>query len=418
MDKDKEPKDKAEEFLKAYIEHLSLEDLSVYEWAISAAIAYMKSLGFKRTEGNGNGFTDASHGSKSKLFTQEEKYTWLAVHYIQGYLSDHLPLKDTEKFVDDYMKIINVDNPAELLIDTIHEEMPDIEDNWIVKEPLAPEMQELGTPDEQVKTAVEGEPIIDFNNWIHFSDRDLRNEGNDKDWLALFNYTSVHDSKAFINSRVDIRGVLIEKGQAPELLDIVKNHPRRSSFVESIDRMVSSPDTDIYSNPTDVVWMKWIREKYHTETYYLPPDGEEKQMQYAVTSITKKTVEDGENEIFIPSKAVRDMLGIIEMAQQLFLDDKGRIMAINHILNRPNYDRQEMSLVPKEEFLAKLETDRKEIIWFVDLFRSKNSLNDSIKSDLHPMRTRKYIVWYEDGKLRWEKFWDARFSNRRDKDTN
>lgn len=414
VDRETEPKDEGEKFLKAYLDHIGLDSLSVYSWAISAAIAYMKSLGFSRTEDNGSGYTDASHGSKSKIFTQEEKYTWLAVYYIQGYLADYLPLNDREDFVDDYMKIVNIDNPAELLQIIPHEEMPDIEDNWIVKEPLAPEMLEKGTPDDQVKVAVESEPVIDFNNWVHFSDKDLRSEGSDKEWLALFNYTNVHDSKSYIYSSVDIRGVLIEKGQAPTLLDIVKNHPRRSSFVESIDRMVSSPDTDIYSNPTDVVWMKWIGENYASEVYYLPPDGEEKNMQYTVTSVTKNTVEGGEDEIYIPSKVVRDMLCISEMSQQLFLDDEGRIMAINHILSRPNYDKQEMTLVLKKEFLAKLEADGKEIVWFVNLYRTKNALNDTIKSENHPMKTRKYFVWYKDGQLSWEKFWDARFSNKRD----
>jgi len=129
-----------------------------------------------------------------------------------------------------------------------------------------------------VKAAVEDEPVINFNNWVQFSDRDIRSEGSDKEWLALFNYTNVHDSEAYIYSSLDIRGVLIEKGQAQPLLDVVKNHPRRNFFVESIDRMVSCPDADTYSNPTDVVWMKWIGEIYDAETYYLPPDGEDKTM--------------------------------------------------------------------------------------------------------------------------------------------
>lgn len=416
LNKDEEPEDHGEKFLKAYIDHFGLENLSVYEWSISAAIAYMKSLGFNRTEDNGNGMTDASHGSKSKMFTQEEKYTWLAVHFIQGYLSDYLPLNGSENFLTDYMQVVNISNPVEFLEPVPHDEMPDFEDNWIIKEPLAPEIEAEGTPDEQVKVAVESEPVIDFNNWIHFSDKDLRSEGSEKEWLALFNYTNVHDSRSYISSSVDIRGLLIERGQAPALLDLVKNHPRRSSFVESIDRMVSSPDTDTYSNPTDVVWMKWIGESYDTETYYLPPEGEEKVMHYAVTSVTKETLENGENEIYIPSKIVRNILGISEMAQQIFLDDHGRIMAINHILSRPNYDKQEMTLVDKEEFLAKLEVKGKEIIWFVDHFRNKNALNETIKSDEHPMKTRKYMIWYQNGELKWEKFWDARFSNQRDRD--
>ncbi|WP_221931413.1 carboxymuconolactone decarboxylase family protein [Pedobacter westerhofensis] len=160
LDKGEEPEDKGEEFLKAYMDHLGLNHLSVYAWAISSAITYMKSLGFNRKD-NGNGYTDASHGSKSKLFTQEEKYTWLAVHYIQGYLSDYLPLKDSEEFVLDYMQIINVDNPAEQLAITVHEEMLDIEDNWIVKELLAPEMEESRVAKDERSKYERGKAVLE-----------------------------------------------------------------------------------------------------------------------------------------------------------------------------------------------------------------------------------------------------------------
>ena len=417
IEKETKPKNDEQRFLKVYLEHLGLEHLSVYSWAISAAIAYMKSLGFSRIVENGNGYTDGTHGSKSEVFTQEEKYTWLAVHYLQAYLSDYLPLEKSGEYIDDYMKITNIDNPAEFLPSKIHPEMPDIEDNWIIKEPLAPEMQGSGTADDQVKMAVESEPVNDFSKWLEYSDTEFRSEGSDKEWLSIFNYTSVHDSKAYINSSVDIRGIIIEKGQTPALLDLVQNHEKRSYFVESIDGMVGSPDTDTYSNPSDVVWMKWIGEIEQQEDYYLPPDGEKKQMLYTVTSVTKQTV-DGEQEVYIPSKTVRNLMGINEMSNQLFLNEEGNIMAINHILTLPNYDRQEMTLVLKNEFLSRLDACGKEIVWFVDLFRSKNALNDEIKSNEHPMKTRKYIVWYSDGKLNCEKFWDARFSNQRDKDPN
>lgn len=409
----KEPNNPGEAFLKAYLDDLELTSLSSYSWTISAAIAYMKILGFSRQEGNH--YTDASHGSKSKHFTLEEKYTWLAVHFIQGYLSDHLPLEENGKYVDDYMKITNIDNPAELLEIIPHHESPDIENNWIIKEPLAPEMMNEGTPDDQIKNAVESEPVINFDKWLEFKDNEFRTGGSEDQWLALFNYTTVHDSRAYISSSVDVRGVIIEKGQAPALLDIVRNHPSRSHFVTSIDGMVGSPDTDTYSNPSDVVWMSWIDDIYSSEHYYLPPHGEEKLMQYTVTSVTKDTVE-GENEIYIPSKLVRTLMGINEMNQQLFLNSDGNVKALNHILIRPNYDRQEMTLVPKKEFLEQLEKNDLQIVWFVDLYRAKNALNEAIKSDNHPMKTRKYMVWYENGIIVHEKFWDERFSNQRDED--
>lgn len=412
-----DPKNAREHFLKAYLDHLGLGHLNAYSWAISSAIAYMKSLGFSRTKDNGNGFTDATHGSKSKHFTLEEKYTWLAVHHLQAYLSDYLPLEKSGEFIDDYIKISNIDNPAESLQLRKHPDLPDIEDNWIIKESLAPEMTDASTFDEQIKVAVDIDPVINFHNWLEFKDHDFKTTGNNDEWLALYNNTTVHDSMAYISSRIDARGVLIEKGQAAKLLDIVSNHQNRSHFVEHIDRMVGSPDTDTYSNPSDIVWMAWIGEIEEKEEYYLPPNGEEKEMLYTVTSVTRQTV-DGEDETYIPSKKVRDLMGISEMSNQIFLDNNDKVIAINHSVRRSNYDSQEITVVLKAEFLSKIEENNLEIVWFVDLFRSKNALNDKIKSDQHPMKTRKYFVWFEEGKLRAEKFWDARFSNQRDKDPN
>jgi hypothetical protein len=409
-----EPENNTESFLKKYLDHFNLESLDVYSWTVSSAIGYIKSLGFSRTSQNGNGYTEATHGSKSKNFTLEEKYTWLAVHHIQAYLSDNLPLEKNGLFLDDYMKINNIDNPAEELPNAAQVEMPDIEDNWLIKESLAPEMVGDGTFDEQIEYAVNSEPTVKFQNWIEFKDDELYSSGKDKDWLALFNYTSVHDSQAYITASVDIRGVLIEKGHIEDLTDLVENHHDASHFVERIDGMVGSPDTDTYSNPSDVVWMQWINEIESGEKIYYPSIHEEKDIKYTVTSVTRETV-DGEEETYIPSKIVREFLGITEMNNGVFFDGNDNVMAINHILSRSNYDRQEMTLVPKTEFLTKLEANGLEIVWFVDLYRSKNALNQKIKSDQHPMKTRKYLVYYENNQLKSKKFWDARFSNRRDK---
>ncbi len=81
----------AQRLIKKYRVVYNIKGLYAHSWAMSAAIGYIRSLGLTRIEGNG--FTDATHGSKSEIFTYEEKYTWLAVHYLQGYLSDYIPMK-------------------------------------------------------------------------------------------------------------------------------------------------------------------------------------------------------------------------------------------------------------------------------------------------------------------------------------
>ena len=86
---------------------------SARTWGMSTAIAYIKSLGFDRVKGSS--YTDASHGSKSKEFTYEEKYVWLAVHYLKGYLSDYLPFMKQRHSLLQEQKIISILSEFHLL---------------------------------------------------------------------------------------------------------------------------------------------------------------------------------------------------------------------------------------------------------------------------------------------------------------
>jgi len=412
VSEDGEEPDSLKEFITAYHNAGAVDSdtIGTHAWAMAAAIAYMKSLGFSRTEGNG--FTQATHGSKSKVFTLEEKYTWLAVHYIQGYLSDHLPLKETGEFVTDYTQLTDIPNPAEFIDTASLINGEDQTQNWIIQEELATPLPEQPDFDEAIRVAVEKEPEINFEKWLRFRQSDFLSSGSDEELLGLFNYTLLHDPKEYINTSIDIRGVIIEKGQAPILLDLLLNHHNRSHFITHIDRIVGSPMTSIYSNPTDIVWMNWIGEQESAEHYYTP-NGDEKQMLYSVTSVTRNTV-DGETEIYIASKFVRTLLNIVELDGNVFLDNAGKMKGFLHRIYRENHDRQEMVVVNEKELLEELTKKGLEIVWLADVFSSKNALNDTVKSEHHPMKTRKYFACVEGGKLVATKIWDARFSNKRD----
>ncbi|MEI9808345.1 MAG: hypothetical protein WDO16_11010 [Bacteroidota bacterium] len=125
----------AKELLRQYEEAYKVK-LTPFEFAMSTAIAFIKSLGWDRP--GGPGMTAESHGSVSKLATLEEKYTWLAVHEIQGYLLDLVPYESYYKEFDrvlDYNMIIHVPNPAvkgSFEVDEVDSEL--LEDKWFVPE--------------------------------------------------------------------------------------------------------------------------------------------------------------------------------------------------------------------------------------------------------------------------------------------
>ena len=142
---------------------------------MAAALAYIKSLGLKSHFRNGT--TDATHGAKSDIFTYEEKYTWLAVHYIQGYLSDYVPMELSSggrEFVTDYSQLSEIHNPAESIKD-MDEWYNDFETNfskdWVIKEEL---VTEIGNDiNEGIKSCVNTEIMYNFSKWIRFNSKDF-----------------------------------------------------------------------------------------------------------------------------------------------------------------------------------------------------------------------------------------------------
>jgi hypothetical protein len=403
----------ATDFLGEYMVQYGIEDLWPRRWAMAAAIGYMKKLGFNRTKGNG--MTEASHGSKSKIFTLEEKYTWLAVRYIQGYLADYIPFSDynVNKIVNDYSLITDIPNPAEDLNNRIYksDKIPNLKGEWVIAEPLTPELDDIPDFDAAIKSGVENEPELNLEKWIEFTSSDFLKDQPDENWEAILNHTKLHESLAFMDTTLDARACIIKKGQTSILLDIMRTNPKNLHFLSHLDGLVGSPQTDIYSNPTDIVWMDWIQENNFSEDYYTI-EGEQV-LLYSLTSITTDTV-DGEKHEVIPSKKVRELLGITDLDGKAYVNRDGRAVAYSHTVSGNNYDNQQIIFVNSSDFKKALDKNELEVVWFVNIFKSKNALNDKIKSDLHPMKCRKYFVYREDEKLNTLKIWDARFCNRSD----
>ena len=396
------------QFLRRYAQAGIADKLGPHRWATAAAIQYIKSLGFDRTDGNGS--TQATHGSKSKVFTLEEKYTWLAVHYLLGYLADRLPLKSEERFVESYFEIVDVPNPADFL-PVAEDEGPlvKLKKQWVIQEELIPAIAEGPEFEVAIRDAVHQEPALDFTNWLVFDSSDFTDSTPTQKMVALYNYTVLHDARRYVVGRIDARACLIKKGQLPVLTDLVLNHPRRSSFTLYIDNLHASPATDVYSNPSDITWMNWIGETDAVETYY-PPGGGEEQLLYCLSSVTNNTIR-GEQEVKIPSKISRQLTGIVELDNEVFTDRNGLLGGILHEIREEDHQSQDLLMVREDQWLRAVDEAGYETVWFVELLHRKYELNEQIKSDEHPQKCRKYLVYYDAGVIRAVKFWDAHFSN-------
>lgn len=407
----------AKALLKKYRTAYNDRDLFANNWGIATGIAYIRSLGFTRNDGNWH--TQATHGNKSQVFTYEEKYTWLAVHYIQGYLSDYIPAKGgtgNREFISDYSQITDIPNPAESdfdiesMIKTFKEEK-----EWVVPQVLSKELETEINIKESITNWVNEEPVLDFKKWLYFDSSNFQVNEPNRNWLALYNKTGLHDSKEFCYSYLHSVACLIKKEDLPALIKIVQNNPDSLHFITHMDGMHSSPKTSTYCNPTDIVWMTWIDEEGTEEIFYDSISKNKKHLRHAITKIIQSDI-DGESYIRLPSKEIRTLIGCYELLDGELLDSNGKILAFNHKKSDGAYqDNQEIVLVDKDILEKLLDKEGYEIVWFIEVFKQRNPLNKSIDRTFNIRRTRKYFVWTELNEKKSLKFWDSKPSNQIDK---
>lgn len=265
---------------------------------------------------------------------------------------------------------------------------------------------------------VNEEPIFNIDRWLSFDSTDFQLTEPNRKWLAIYNHTSLHDSKQICYSSMDSKACLVLKKDLPALKEIVQNNPDSLHFITHMDGLHSSPRTDTYCNPTDIVWMTWIEEDETEQTFYEQDSGKDKELVHSLTQIVQHNI-DGESYLMLPSKKIRELIGCYELLGSELKNANGTTLAFTHkISDGPFKDNQEMVLIDNEILRKVLEEEAYEIVWFVQLFKQKNPLNKSSDKKFHVQKTRKYFVWTEDNQKKRLKFWDEYFSNQRDKEGN
>ncbi|REC45186.1 NACHT domain-containing protein [Chryseobacterium sp. 5_R23647] len=403
--------DKKNPFITEFYQKYSLlinNSTSARTWGMATAIAYIKSLGFNRSTGYVN--TDATHGSKSEKFTFEEKYVWLAVHYLKGYLSDYLPYEyDDENrefnWIDDYSKIVHINNPVEDLQNNLENQVDEYFNPqlWIIKEELTPEINNFKNIGFEIDKIIDSNPKIDFNNWLKYNNLDFTSD-IEKEYLSIYQSTGLTNSSETINSFIDCYGYLInEKDFDLFLTKFSKdsNSIRLSNF--------GRPDTDTYSNPSNLFWMDWIDENYNQTEF-----DEDKHIFTCLTRVMRDTV-DGEKEAIIPSKKIRKLLDITELDNRSYINVNSDEVGFYHEINTERFsygDSQSIVLIDKNILLNKLNKNGMKLFWIATHFIKKNPLNKKIEEVKHKQKIRKYIVWLDDkNQLKSVKYFEGKFSN-------
>ena len=365
-----------------------------YEFAVAAGIAYIKSLGWKNK--NGYGYTSASHGSLSEISTFEEKYTWIAVNYIKGYLADHVPFKsdDSNDLINDYNKFLKVKNPANDVIDDSI--FPNVVPRWIIPTELAPTLEyHQDSIKEDIKTWVESTVQIDLKSWYELSSSQIKSVIENlpnKKWLVLDNYTSLEKPGGLVNVSIKSTAFLIREEQFEDFLSDFEKHIKNFNSDFGIDHLHTRPDTDFYISPIDAIWMNWVNE-YDIITNIGDYD--------ALTAITEIVTTEKQRETYykMPSKRLRRWLGISSGNGRVFLNGSNKVIGLNSEMGESYYDNQKMLLIDKLLLDRVIKRKGYMIVWSSFVFK-KGQLVERTAKEFYHQNCELSLVWQENDSYR------------------
>jgi len=129
-------------------------------------------------------------------------------------------------------------------------------------------------------------------------------------------------------------------------------------------------------------------------------------IEKAVEECTANYPEFGDVYYKLPSRIIREMLGICDGDGYKYYNAEKQLQAICFEAGEKWHDSQSYLCVNREELLSQLKQHNYQIFWIVRLLREATSKSLEKYPKLHSRNDKCWLVWFEDGELKTQLFSD------------
>ena len=329
----------AQVFLSKYSAEYEISDLSPTQFAFGFVVAYITELGWSREnfikEPNGGKpgeilgadiailreYSQASHGSRSTTATFCEKYVWASTHELSGFLADRIAVYDWNRCFEppvDLSLLAEATNPAsdvgygQLKLNQV------LDFSEIVPDTELTEFAQV----ERVNEWIQKAPLPNISSLLLHNLDELPEWARNDEWIVLRSFVIRRNADSQAESALRASSFLFPSNASPLLeedaqLGILRELSEFSSGVSSVE---------FYRDPCEVVWAPWIEEIEGAIALDAIGNPIELQLQ-ATTCQFHWEAPDGENNEWVPAKAIREMLGIVDFREGQFLTASGQVQA-------------------------------------------------------------------------------------------
>jgi hypothetical protein len=362
--------------------------LNQEQFAVGAAIAYIRKLGWNRETG------PASDGSGGWA-TFEEKYTQLAIHEIQGYLADRVSYKDhgTEHRLTDYGRLFHIPNPADhdsaLRYHYYHVDAQ----KWFIPEEMAEPLVFDSKADlKQIRAWTTTTFTPNFQKWIYSSGLQLHGSHTCNDnWAVLYSSTSFPEPNRVGRGRLRIACVLVDEEEFEDFKSCLQNSELEidSSDISPAD-LRASISGGVYHSVSEVV----LSGKHEEDSEkWISSNLGDYQVYATITELHESKVDRDGDVLSIPARLIRSHLDIRTTDGRGFFNAKDELVVLNFRNKEDSYTEQDLTIIDRTYFEMFLKEKKMVPVWFVENYRSTIPDSKYKERDDHWQNCTKWVVW-------------------------
>ncbi|WGQ08947.1 hypothetical protein QG516_20760 [Pedobacter gandavensis] len=363
--------------------------LNQNQFAVAAAIAYIRSIGWDKEAG------PACDGG-GEWATFEEKYTHLAVHEIQGYLADRVSYDGygKEYRLTDYGKLFHVPYPVEYGPELMYHYYHTDAQKWFIPQEIAEPLEfESKATLNQIRDWSTKDFKPDFKKWIQPAGLQLHGSHSCKDdWITLYCSTSFPEPNRIGRSRFRIACVLVDQEEYEDFKAGLQNPENEIDSSEiSPEDLRTSISGGVYHSVTEVVLTGKAEED--PQKWISTGDIGDFEVYATVTEVHEsKGGRDGEI-LTIPAKLLRDQLDIRTTDGRGYFKEHEQLVALNFRHQEETFTQQELTVIDRIAFEQLLKDKNLVPVWFAENYRSTMSESKDKDPDDHWQNCTKWVVF-------------------------
>lgn len=382
------------DFLKLYAQSLELKEITAEQFIISTAYQYLIDMGLKPDSNDIilRNFHPATHGSKSTVMTFTEKYIWCFKNILIGYLSDRITFIHNDKleYLDRYCSLIDYINPVEELF------YVDMKSKMVKNNLFIPEGEFKNyTNENDITKWTNDELIINFSKWINRS----FHEG--KEFISLWRFSSIYGFNGYGEVNIWINSISIKKCELKLFLnDINKKKEHLIDILTEREELEAYNESEYYITPKEICCTDIIRESDSSIKNITIFNGIK--TRYTIFKNYSECTcmfTGGEESYKMPSKIIRNLIGVTNFRNNNFINNKSEILGTYYKAGDVFKSCTMLLEVDKEKLLSELDNKDMCLVWIFHVMKQP-TMKGRERYGVYPRHDMYWIVWYEEDELK------------------